>query len=213
VPRRRQERSEPPIRYAARECASINRFHRSAPARAFKAISSKGQGYLVHEYRRRVHSVCPGSTYLGMFFSCCGVILAVSGPEHLSDRAALVLYRLHSSEAFHRRVDHCLHNSMPFPFSRKTSRTDGARTPGPTQLGSLGNSRAPSAKRAAPSRSRLPSWPKLQAFQPRRHTKADLTLHAQRLQRDGIVRSTNQHVSAGAEANRCAGVGAGILAG
>src|SRR5882724_894467 len=60
------------------------------------------------------------------------------------------------------------------------------------------------------------SRPQFQAFQSGSDADADLALHAQRLQRDRIVGSANQHIAADTDAERrttlCAGVGAGEVA-
>src|ERR1700759_3662649 len=58
----------------------------------------------------------------------------------------------------------------------------------------------------------LSSRPQLQAFQSGRDTEADLTLHADRLQRDRIVRAAEQHVTADPDAERRTAVRAGVVA-
>src|ERR1700733_8553221 len=59
--------------------------------------------------------------------------------------------------------------------------------------------------------------PKFQAFQPGCDAEADLALHTQRLQRDRVVGTADQRVTADPDANRsttlCAGVIAGEIAG
>ena len=59
----------------------------------------------------------------------------------------------------------------------------------------------------------LPSRPQLQALQSGRDVQAHLALHAERLQRDRIVRAADQHVAADADADRGAALRAGVIAG
>src|ERR1700738_5259813 len=90
---------------------------------------------------------------------------------------------------------------MPFPFSHEWT-LKGV-------LGSASN-REDDARQTALL---LPSRPELQTLQTCGYGEPDLALHTHRLQREGIVRTTNKHVPADAEANGGAGVGAGIRAG
>src|SRR5438477_365268 len=55
----------------------------------------------------------------------------------------------------------------------------------------------------------LPARPQFQAFKPSGHVQADLALNAQRLQRDRIVRTADQHITAQADPDRCAALRAG----
>src|ERR1700722_15002555 len=57
----------------------------------------------------------------------------------------------------------------------------------------------------------LASRPKFQAFQPGRYTEADLALHADRLQRDRIVRAAYQRIAPDPDANRRASLSAGVI--
>src|SRR5882757_343191 len=59
----------------------------------------------------------------------------------------------------------------------------------------------------------LPPRPQFQAFQSGRDADADLALHAERLQRDRIVRSADQRVAADADAERRAALRTGVVAG
>src|SRR6516165_8143052 len=59
----------------------------------------------------------------------------------------------------------------------------------------------------------LPSRPKFQTLQTRGDVDADLALHAQGLQRDGIVGTANQHIAADADADRGASLRARVVAG
>src|ERR1700731_1309867 len=58
----------------------------------------------------------------------------------------------------------------------------------------------------------LPSRPKFQTFQPGGDAQPGLALHAERLQRDRIVRAAYQHVAAEPDADRRAALGAGVIA-
>src|ERR1700683_1707623 len=58
----------------------------------------------------------------------------------------------------------------------------------------------------------LPPRPKLQAFQPGRDIESDLTLQAQRLQRDRIVRAAHQHIATNPDPERRAAICADIVA-
>lgn len=98
-------------------------------------------------------------------------------------------------------------------FSRKRTLQNASPPPGRNRenshailLGSPDNSRAMFAGGKRP-RERT-TFPAEAPGSP-----ANLALHTQRLQRNGVVRTTNQHISADAEANGGAGVGAGIFAG
>src|ERR1700727_3540109 len=59
---------------------------------------------------------------------------------------------------------------------------------------------------------RLPSRAKLEALQSGRDVEAALALHAQRLQRDRIVGTADQHIAADADADRRAALRAGVIA-
>src|SRR5947207_2392316 len=59
-------------------------------------------------------------------------------------------------------------------------------------------------------RDKLPSRAKFQALKPGGHAQADLALNAERLQRDRIVRTADQHVAAQADADRRAALRAGV---
>src|SRR5277367_2351595 len=59
----------------------------------------------------------------------------------------------------------------------------------------------------------LPSRPQFQALQPGCDVEADLTLQAERLQRDRIGRTTDQNVAAAAHADRRAAWRTSIVAG
>src|SRR5882724_7719875 len=55
--------------------------------------------------------------------------------------------------------------------------------------------------------------PQFQAFKARGDAETDLSLYAHRLQRDGIVRTADQHVATDTDAERGAGIGADVIAG
>jgi len=57
---------------------------------------------------------------------------------------------------------------------------------------------------------KLPTRPQFQACQPGRDVDADLALHAERLQRDGIVGAADQNVAADTDTERGAALGTGI---
>src|SRR5580698_11642252 len=69
------------------------------------------------------------------------------------------------------------------------------------------------AVRSTVSRPALPSRTQFQAFKSGGDVQTDLTLQAQRLQRDRIVGTADQHVASGTDANRGAALRAGIVAG
>src|SRR5262249_31971308 len=59
----------------------------------------------------------------------------------------------------------------------------------------------------------LTSRPEFQTLEPGGDVEADLTLQAQRLQRDRVVGAADQPIAAATDANRCAALRAGIIAG
>src|ERR1700674_4082580 len=57
------------------------------------------------------------------------------------------------------------------------------------------------SRRTAPSSSRLPSRPELHTLKARSDAEADFALRAYGLQRDGLVRTADQHIAAEADAD------------